>query len=217
MRIVGISIVNDAVRLDLPVEPAVISILPLCHEVIVNVGPDDTGAAERLCALDPTRVRVIRGRWDRARGRGALADETNRVLAEADADWVVYIQADEVLLEHDGPVLRAAMEHALDDDRLEGLLVDYLHFYGNFDTVATNRSWYRREVRVIRPNRGIQSHGDAQGFRVGPDARPLRARRTGARIFHYGWARPPDALQHKRAVDHLIDPRRRTDAPDWPP
>ena len=57
------------------------------------------------------------------------------------------------------------------DPRVEGILVDYRHFYGGFDTVARNRKWYRREVRAMRLGRDVDVHSfrDAQGFRVGSD------------------------------------------------
>ena len=40
--------------------------------------------------------------------------------------------------------------------RVEGLLVRYLHFYGGFDTIATHRRWYRREVRAVRLDPGAR-------------------------------------------------------------
>ena len=39
MRITGVSLVKDAVRLDFPLLESLRSILPLCDELIVNVGP----------------------------------------------------------------------------------------------------------------------------------------------------------------------------------
>jgi hypothetical protein len=83
------------------------------------------------------------------------------------------------------------------DERVEGMLVDYLHFYGGFDRVATNRQWYRREVRCIRLGRDIRPYQGAQGFRVGADYRKIRARPTGAQMFHYGWARPAQTMREK--------------------
>src|SRR5204862_2208729 len=92
------------------------------------------------------------------------------------------------------------------DARVEGLLVDYLHFYGDFDTIATDRHWYRREVRAVRlgGGRDVHSYQDAQGFRVGPEERRLRARATGARMFHYGWARPPQSIRHKLVASQEV-------------
>jgi hypothetical protein len=101
-------------------------------------------------------------------------------------------------------LIRSALRANHADRRVEGLLVDYLHFYGSFDRIATNRQWYRREVRVVRMGAGVRSFRDAQGFRVGPEARRIRARPTGARMFHYCLARKAEALLAKRAIDAHI-------------
>jgi hypothetical protein len=101
--------------------------------------------------------------------------------------------------------------------------VRYLHFYGGFDTLATNRRWYRREVRAVRlaPELDIRPYQGAQGFRVGPDHRKIRARLTAAEMFHYGWARPVRALREKREVGRTMYPWRNADPTlpllDWMP
>ena len=204
MRIAGFTFVSNAVRLDFPIVPAIRSILPLCAEVVVNVGPSTDETLDLIRGINDPRVRIIHGEWDNSLGRRMLSAETQRALDAVQGDWGIYIQADEVLHESGLPRLEAAMRDSLDDPRVEALLVDYLHFYRNFDTVATNRTWYRREARVVRLGCGAKSYEDAQGFRVGPGARRIRARRTGAVMHHYGWARPIDALRSKRDLDQVI-------------
>jgi hypothetical protein len=94
------------------------------------------------------------------------------------------------------------MERYLDDHRVEGLLFDYLHFWGSYETYQRARNWYRREVRVIRGGTGIRSWKSAQGFRL--DGRKLRVRPSGGRIFHYGWVRHPRLMKKKTiALDRL--------------
>jgi hypothetical protein len=109
--------------------------------------------------------------------------------------------------------MRAAIERADPDPRIEGITVDYRHFYGGFDTLAANRKWYRREIRAVRTGReyGIRSYGDAQGFRAGDASRRVRCIASDAVMHHYGWARPVQAIAAKRAEDTAIDPitRRR--------
>src|SRR5256712_174552 len=92
------------------------------------------------------------------------------------------------------------------DERVEGLLVRYLHFYGGFDTIATSRRWYRREVRCVRLGSDIRPYQGAQGFRVGAGYRKIRARLTDAVMFHYGWARPARALREKYEISKTIYP-----------
>ncbi|PYO43058.1 MAG: glycosyl transferase [Gemmatimonadetes bacterium] len=204
----GFTIVRNAVRLDYPIVPAIRSILDVCDEVVVNVGRSDDDTRDLVAGVGDPRVRILESEWDFSRGSGVLAFETNRALAACRGSWGLYIQADEVLHESGAKVLRQKMEEWDPDPRIEGLLVDYLHFYGDFDTVATDRHWYRREVRAVRLGRDIRSYQDAQGFRVGPALRRVRARPTGARMFHYGWARPPQSRRQKLVASQEVFPEQ---------
>ena len=204
MRISGVSLVKDAVRLDFPLLESLRSILPLCDELIVNVGPSDDGTRALVEQLADPRLRIIEGDWSPGQGGAVLAVETQRALAAASGDWAIYIQADEVLHEDGLASLRQAVAEADTDTTIEGLLVDFLHFYGDTDHIGRGRAWYRREVRAIRLGADVRSHADAQGFRVGPAGRKIRARRSGATWYHYGWARPLPVLRHKREADAAL-------------
>src|SRR5216117_1004934 len=163
----GFTIVRNAVSLDYPIVPALRSILEICDEVIVNVGQSADGTRDLVAAVDDPRVRIIDSVWDFSRGSGVLALETERAMRACRGVWGLYIQADEVLHETGAAILQERVQACGTDPRVEGLLVDYRHFYGDFDTVATNRHWYRREVRCVRLDRDNRSYQDAQGFRVG--------------------------------------------------
>jgi hypothetical protein len=202
----GFTVVRNAVRLDYPIVPAIRSILELCDEVVVNVGKSDDDTRDLVAGLNDPRVRILDSVWDFSRGSGVLAHETNRAMTACRGAWGVYIQADEVLHEAGATVLRRRLEEWDRDPRVEGLLVDYLHFFGDFDTVATDRHWYRREVRAVRLGQDIRSYQDAQGFRVGPALRRVRARPTGARMFHYGWARPLQSMRRKLVAAQDVFP-----------
>jgi hypothetical protein len=144
-------------------------------------------------------------------------------MRECSHPWGVYIQADEVLHERGAAELADAIQRHDADPLVEGLLVHYLHFYGGFDTIATHRRWYRREVRALRldPALDIRPYQGAQGFRVGPSQRKIRARLTDAEMFHYGWARPAQALREKRELGKTMYPWRDADERlpllDWVP
>jgi len=202
----GFTIVRNAVTLDYPIVPAIRSILPLCDEVVVNVGKSDDDTRDVVAGLGDTRVRILDSVWDFSRGSGVLAHETNRAMAACRGAWGVYIQADEVLHEAGAATLRERLREWDGDARVEGLLVDYHHFFGDFDTIATDRHWYRREVRAVRLGRDIRSYQDAQGFRVGREERRVRARATGARMFHYGWARPLQSMRRKLVAAQDVFP-----------
>lgn len=202
----GFTIVRNAVELDYPIIPAIRSILEICDEVVVNVGRSDDATRDLIAAIGDPRVRILDSVWDFSLGSAALAHETDRAMRACRGGWGLYIQADEVLHETGAALLADRVREWDADPRVEGLLVDYLHFYGDFETLATSRRWYRREVRCVRLDRDIHSYQDAQGFRVGPDQRRIRARLTGARMFHYGWARTPASVRRKLAASHSVFP-----------
>ena len=171
----GFTIVRNAVTLDYPIVPAIRSILDMCEEVVVNVGRSDDGTRELVAGIGDPRVRILDRVWDFSRGGSTLSFETNQAMAACGGTWGVYIQADEVLHETGAALIRDRLRDWDADSRVEGLLVDYLHFYGDFSTIATDRHWYRREVRVVRLGGQIHSFQDAQGFRVGAGERRVRA------------------------------------------
>ncbi len=88
------------------------------------------------------------------------------------------------------------MERWQNDADTEGLLFNYKHFYGSYDYVATSRTWYRREIRIIKNDKKIRSYRDAQGFRK--EGKKLKVRTIEADIYHYGWVKHPQAQQRKQ-------------------
>jgi hypothetical protein len=64
-------------------------------------------------------------------------------------------------------------------------------------------------VRCLRLGQDIRPYQGAQGFRVGPSYRKIRARVTAAEMFHYGWARPAKAINEKYEASKVIYPWRR--------
>ena len=214
VKVSGFTIVRNAVNLDFPIEASIRSILPVCDEVVVNVGRSEDDTLALVRSIDDPRIRILESEWDMTRRNTVLGVETLRAMRACAHPWGVYIQADEVLHERGAAELRNAIQLHDGDPRVEGLLVRYLHFYGGFDTVATHRRWYRREVRAVRldPALDIRPYQGAQGFRVGAGHRKIRARLTEVEMFHYGWARPAHALREKRELGKTLYPWRDADA-----
>jgi hypothetical protein len=125
------------------------------------------------------------------------ADETNKVLdaVSSDADWILYIQADEVLHENDYPKILEAADKYRDNEKVKGLLFRYIHFYGTYDYVGNGRQWYRAEVRMIKNDSSIRSYKDAQGFRIGNNKIPVV--KVDADVYHYGWVKSPKKMKQK--------------------
>ncbi|WP_410220520.1 glycosyltransferase family 2 protein [Pedobacter sp.] len=199
MKVAGFTFIRNAVKNDYPVVEAITSILPICDEFIVAHGNSDDDTLKLIKQIGSDKIRIIQTVWDddlREGGR-TFAQETDKAFnaISADADWAFYIQADECVHEKYLPVIKKEMELCLNDQRIEGLLFNYKHFYGSYDFFAQSRRWYRREIRVIRNIKGMHSYRDAQGFRF--NDRKIRVKHIDAYIYHYGWVKPPKGLNQK--------------------
>lgn len=206
MKVSGFTFIRNAVLLDYPIVAAIQSILPLCDEVVVAVGNSTDDTLALIQNIDP-KVRIIQTTWDdtlRENGR-VLAVETDKALAaiNPEADWAIYIQGDEVMHEADHPEILKAMTRFQHDQDVDGLLFDYLHFYGSYDYIGVSNNWYKKEIRIVKPGRGIYSFRDAQGFRKTPDQK-LKVAPANARVFHYGWVKDPQAMQRKQESFHKL-------------
>lgn len=206
MKVAGFTFVRNAIKYDYPVLESIQSVLPLCDEFIVCLGrsEDETEALIRSIASD--KIKIIHSVWDDSLREGGrvLAIETDKAFdaVSADADWAIYIQADEVIHEKYHPEIRRAMQDRLSDLAVEGLLFRYLHFYGTYDYVGDSRKWYRNEIRIIRNNKQIRSWKDAQGFRK--QGEKLAVKAIDAEIYHYGWVKSPQKQQEKQKIFHKL-------------
>jgi hypothetical protein len=196
----GFTIVRNARILNYPFEESVRSVLPLVSEFIISCGQSDDDTLEICRSLQkqfPEKIKLVESFWERKEQSGGfqLRYQTDRALALTSGRWCFYIQADEVIHQDDLPRIRESIKRADADERVDGVVFDYLHFYVSYNYEIRGRNWYRREVRAFKNGRGISSFRDAQGFRKN-NVR-LKAIRSNARIFHYGYVRTPDSLKMK--------------------
>ena len=201
MKVSGFTFVRNAIKYDYPIVEAIQSILPLCDEVVVAVGDSEDGTLELIKGIPSEKIKIIETIWDDTLREGGrvLAVETDKAFSAVseDTDWAFYIQGDEVLHEKYHDAVRDAMRRYKDEPAVEGLLFNYLHFYGSYDYIGESFRWYRREIRVVRKRKDIFSYRDAQGFRKKPNDK-LRVKLIDAFIYHYGYVREPKAMQGKQ-------------------
>jgi glycosyltransferase involved in cell wall biosynthesis len=200
MFISGFTIIRNAILNDYPIVEAIQSILPVVDEMIVLVG-DSTDETEQLIrSIGSNKIKIHYSVWDMSLRSGGqvLAVETDKAkaLINPKSDWAFYIQADEVIHEkYHTAILQGCAEH-LSNAEVEGLLFDYLHFYGTYDYIGDSRKWYHKEVRIIRNNTSITAYKDAQGFRKGTEK--IRVKPIPACVYHYGWVKSPEQMMQKQ-------------------
>lgn len=200
MKVAGFTIIRNAVLYDYPIIEAIQSILPICDVVVVAVGQSEDGTLELIKSIADPKIMIVETVWDDSNREGGsvLAIETNKALSfiPADVDWAFYIQGDEVLHEKYYSVIVQKMKQFQHNPTIDGLLLDYLHFYGSYNYVGSSLKWYNHEIRIIKPHRSIYSYLDAQGFRKGKNEK-LLVKKIDATMYHYGWVKEPSIMQKK--------------------
>lgn len=207
MKLSGFTFLRNGQKLGYPFVASIRSILPIVDEFVIALGPCDDDTEAMVRELGDPKIRIIPTTWnERIRSdysiKGfAYGQQKTIALFNCTGDWAFYLEADEVLHENDLPKIRAAMEKYLNDERVEALAFDYLHFYGNKNTIAWSPGWYRSEVRIIRNTIPVWS-SEALFFNVIENhkkSRYPRAAHTGATIYHYGWVRTEEQMNQRRA------------------
>lgn len=200
MKVCGFTIIRNAIKFDYPVIESITSILPICDEFVVAVGNSDDETLQLIQSINSPKIKIIETIWDDTLREGGkvLADETNKAFdaISAEFDWCIYIQSDEVVHEQDHQTIVDAMKNELNNTKIDGLLFNYLHFYGSYDFVGVSKKWYRKEIRIIKNEKKIRSYKDAQGFRK--NGNKLFVKQVNASIYHYGWVKHPKFQQAKQ-------------------
>jgi hypothetical protein len=208
MKVSGFTFLRNGQKLGYPFVESIRSILPIVDEFVITLGPSDDRTEEMLRGIGDAKLRIIPTQWnERIRSdysvKGFVFGQQKSIaLFNCTGDWAFYLEADEVVHENDLPKIRAAMERHLNDDRVEALVFDYLHFYGNANTYAWSPRWYRSEVRILRNT--IPSWASEGLFfnvvETHKKSRYPRAAHTGATIYHYGWVRSEAQMDSKSSA-----------------
>lgn len=205
MKVSGITFIRNAVRFDYPVLESICSLLPLVDELIIVLGRSEDTTESLIKSIDNPKVKIVDSVWDdTVEGGRVLALETNKGIEQVseDSDWIFYLQADEILHEKDYREIRKEMQANLLNQKVEGLLFAYIHFYGHYSYIGDSRRWYQNEVRIIRNLKGLTSYKDAQGFRL--NNRKLKVKKINAEIYHYGWVKNPKYQMEKQKHFNLL-------------
>ncbi len=201
MRVSGFTFLRNGQMLGYPFVESIRSILPIVDEFIIALGPCEDETEAMIEAIDDPKIRIIHTQWNEAmKDRGYVYGQQKMVAQfNCTGDWAFYLEADEVVHEKDLGKIVAAMERYLDDDRVEALLFDYIHFYGNANSYLDSPGWYRRAPRIIKNS--IRSYAPDGLFwlvlasnKIG---RYPYAALTGATMYHYGWVRSEEQMNLK--------------------
>jgi hypothetical protein len=105
----GFMIVKDVLKQGYPFVEAIASALPICDEFLVSDGYSTDGTHEVMekIALANPKVKVYREQWPSKKDVTVLAEVTNRLRAKCRHEYILSLQANEVIHEQSAPFIKA--------------------------------------------------------------------------------------------------------------
>jgi hypothetical protein len=201
VTISGFTMVRNATKYYFPIKESILSILSIVDEFIVALGDcaQDDRTREEIESIQSDKIKIIDRIWseeDFVDGN-IFAKETTFALSQCKGDWCIYLQADEIIHENDLSTIVENCSTYLSILSIDGFLLNYHHFFGDYEHYLPVHGWYKNEIRIVRNHTNIYSYKDAQSFRKLKN-RKLNVLPIDAYIYHYGWVRPPEIMQSKK-------------------
>lgn len=208
MKISGFTYVRNGFDFGYPFIAAIQSLLPIVDEMVVVVGDSTDGTREAIEAIGTDKIRIVDTVWDlEMRKSGKIfAQQANIGLDNASGDWLIHIQADEVIHEDTIQTLKTEIYNAEKIDNVEGLLFPFYHFWGDFCYIRNTRRTHSHEIRAFKNTGLVRSYRDSQGFRkydsveaynAGQKGEKLKVIKINVPIYHYSYVRNPKLMAKK--------------------
>jgi len=201
MKVSAFTFIKNGQILGYPFLQSIQSILPIVDEFVINVGSSEDETLDMIRSIQDKKVRIIQSKWnDGMHNRGYVYGQQKMIAQfNCTGDWAFYIEGDEVYHEKDLEKIHKSMELHLNDSKVEALVFDFKHFYGNANTILDSPGWYRKEARIIKNS--VRSYAPDGLFWLvlesNKKGRYPWAKHTGASCYHYGWVRSEDQMNLK--------------------
>ena len=201
MKVSAFTFIKNGQILGYPFIESIQSILPIVDEFIINVGDSKDNTLEMIKSISSSKIRIIRSIWSPSmKDRGYVYGQQKMISQfNCTGDWAFYIECDEVYHEKDLDKIHKSMINSLNDPKVEALVFDFFHFYGNANSFLDSPGWYRSEARIIKTS--IRSYAPDGLFWLILDKNKIgrypKARHVGVHCFHYGWVRSEEEMNLK--------------------
>jgi hypothetical protein len=193
MKVSAFTFIKNGQILGYPFLESILSVLPIVDEFVVNVGESEDDTLEILTKIDNKKIRIISSTWNSNMSDRGYVYGQQKMIAQfnCSGDWAFYVEADEVYHEKDLDIIKNSMELYLNDEKVEALVVNFKHFYGNNNSYLNSPGWYRSEARIIRNT--LRTYSPDALFWLILDSnkkgRYPNAKKIGVTCYHYGWVR----------------------------
>ena len=168
MKISGILTIKDNVYLGYPFLEAILSILPISDEFLVNDGGSGDGTLEYLKRLQKTfpKIVIYQTPWLKGEYWEAIDETLNYLIKKAKGDWLFEAQGDEIWHEKDLIPLRKIIKsaHKGDYNSIRHRRLDC--------TFVSIDSYVCKRVRIVRNLPGLKSYLGGDDFHIGKQGNP---------------------------------------------
>ena len=201
MKVSAFTFIKNGQILGYPFLQSIMSILPIVDEFIVNVGESEDDTLELIKSINDKKIRIIQSKWnDKMQDKGYTYGQQKMIAQfNCTGDWAFYIEGDEVYHESELGQIKKSMKTHLNDPKVEALVFDFHHFYGNANSILNSSGWYRSEARIIKNS--VRSYAPDGLFWLILNSNKIgrypRAKKTGATCYHYGWVRTEKQMNLK--------------------
>jgi len=201
MKISAFTFIKNGQLLGYPFIESIESVLSIVDEFVINIGESEDDTFKLIKSIKNSKIRIIQSKWsDKMKDRGYVYGQQKMIAQfNCKGDWAFYIEGDEVYHDGDLEKIKKSMRTHLNDPNVEALVFDFLHFYGNSNSVLKSPGWYRSEARIIKNS--VRSYAPDGLFWLVLDSnkkgRYPRAKHTGVTCYHYGWIRTEEQMNLK--------------------
>jgi len=195
MTLSGITICRNPISQGYPIVECILSSYPIVNEFIVQDGMSDDGSLEVLEELSEVypKIKIFSEEESSNKSPSFYAIETNKALKKAKANYILYLQSDEILHENTVQFLSSFEFREPAYDLYFFNVVSHYHF---IDLVLKWRT------KIVKNSPHVKSMGDAIAFNI----RGKRLNLSTPGIFHFPYAFPLNALcrlENSKAKDRL--------------
>ena len=171
IKISGIQPISNGVSLGYPFIEAVLSVLPIVDEFLINDGgsSDETPFyLERLQKAFPNKIRLFNKAFYKSNCWETIDDCLAFLISQTNGDWIFEVQGDEIWHERDLPELKKTIQKASENNYNS---IRSVCNYGNEFCEAANAYKYRN-MRIVRKIKGLKTFWGGDDFQIGNNKQP---------------------------------------------
>ncbi len=194
----GFMIVKDVLSQGYPFVEAIASALPICDEFLISDGNSKDGTydvIQKIAGLNP-KVKVYQIRWPDKKDSTLLADVTNELRPKCRFEYILSVQANEIIHEQSTPFIKALPTIFPDVETFSFPFIQLLDTYKFAEGFR---------LRLAKNHSGIIAKGDAWTLGASPSFTRTKILRSIIRPkrFYYYLAKGVEFVHANPCYDYL--------------